>query len=134
MTDRPTLALADDDDEHAALVAAWLDCRGYQVERFASGDELLAWAAVNPGGAEVILLDFDMPGRDGLASCFALHALPGFRGTPTAFVTSSGSDSLQLAARAAGASTLIRKDAQMLPNLESWLADARGLMVGEVVS
>lgn len=134
MPEPTTIALADDDDEHAALVTAWLTSRGHRVIRFNCGDALLDWAARTPGGADAVLTDFDMPGKDGLATCRALQALPGFCGTPTLFVTSSGSETLRTAARAAGARSLIRKDARMLPNLEAWLAEALGEVVGEAVS
>jgi CheY-like chemotaxis protein len=121
---RPVVALADDDEIHAEVVAVWLDHHGFDVVRFASGDDLLAWAQ---GGAsshvDAVLLDVEMPGRDGFEVHAELRRLPAFCATPTLLVSGSAPDVLAERARASGAQASMHKDRDLLPRLSAWLTD-----------
>ncbi|MDB4948753.1 MAG: cheY [Gemmatimonadetes bacterium] len=123
MHERPTVALADDDVVLAELVSAWLEHAGYDVLRFESGDALLDWAAEAPSSVDAFLLDVDMPGRNGLESIRALRGIPIYSGTPTVFVSAHAPDDVVEQVSAAG-SSLLRKDAHLLPRLTEWLGAA----------
>lgn len=121
MQDQPILALADDDELHAELMSVWLEHQGYRVLRFASGDDLVDWAA--GGGARVhgLLLDVDMPGRDGFQSCRELRALPDFARVPAVFVSGSAPANVPDDV-ARDEVQFIRKDERMFVHLSDWLS------------
>jgi DNA-binding response OmpR family regulator len=59
--------LADDDELMRELIAAVLEVHGHTVEMFADGDAI--WAAFDRAPAEMVVLDWQMPGADGLEVC-----------------------------------------------------------------
>lgn len=115
------IAFADDDPDQEYLLSAWLRRRGFEVFPFASGDELVGWAERDHCAADVVLLDADMPGRDGMECCRALRTLPAFASVPIAFVTGSCAPGLHSRAREVGAREVFAKDETMLPRLWRWL-------------
>jgi adenylate cyclase len=119
----PLIALADDDDAHADVVCAWLSALGYTVTRFPTGDALLEWARTVPGPPAAVLLDVEMPGRDGFAVCAELRRLAAFADVPCILVSSIAEGVLADGARAAGGSGSMRKDAALLHRLASWLTE-----------
>ena len=119
-----TLALADDDETHAELVAHWLEQLGYHVLRFDSGDALLSWAEAGTAPVDAVLLDVDMPGRDGYQSARDLRRLPAYARVPAAFVSAACPDGVPDEVVQAGPVQFIRKDGQMLVRLSEWLNDA----------
>lgn len=123
MTSQATLAIADDDEIHAELLAAWLEHQGYRVLRFDSGDRLVDWAAQAQDSVDAFLLDVDMPGRDGFQSCAELKQLPAYSLVPAVFVSSVSGDAVQQRASAVGGSGMVRKDAEMFPRLATWLSE-----------
>ena len=120
------IALADDDPDQEYLLSSWLRHRGFEVFPFPTGDDLVGWAERDPVAADAVLLDADMPGRDGMACCRVLRALPAFASVPIAFVTGSGAPGLDLLAHDAGARQVIAKDERMLPRLCVWLDEELG--------
>ena len=120
---RPVVALADDDEIHAECVSMWLDMHGFDVVRFTTGDALVEWAA---GGAEnrahvdAILLDVEMPGRDGFATHAELRRIEAFTRTPVLFVSGMCPEQLTLRAGAVPAEAMA-KDSDLLPRLTEWL-------------
>lgn len=124
MPSRPTLAIADDDEIHGELLAAWLEHHGYEVLRFDSGDRLVDWASSSSGAAvDAFVLDVDMPGRDGFQSCRELKRLPAYARVPAIFVSSLSGDSVERQATDAGGTGMVRKDGEMFPRLATWLAE-----------
>ena len=125
MTDReptrPMVALADDDEMHSEVVAVWLDHHGFDVVRFGTGDELLAWAEGGTGHADAVLLDVEMPGRDGFQVHAELRRLPAFRAIPTVLVSGSAPEALAERARENGVQMSMHKDQDLLPRLSAWL-------------
>ncbi|HEX8394387.1 MAG TPA: response regulator [Longimicrobium sp.] len=120
MMHQHTLALADDDEMHAELMAAWLQHQGYRVLCFASGDELVSWAATPAAHADGLVLDVDMPGRDGYQSCREVRALPEFAAVPTVFVSASHQPVIPEGVGGEGVQ-FIRKDEKMFVQLSEWL-------------
>ena len=119
------IAIADDDAVQSELVASWLRALGFQVLAFPDGETLMAWAVgIASERPAAVLLDVEMPGRDGFEVCRSLRALPRFQGVRVACVSSIGADALARGARDAGADTALRKDALLLPRLAEWLIAA----------
>ena len=117
-----TLAVADDDELHAELVSTWLEHQGFRVLRFGSGDELVSWASTSGSAVDAVVLDVDMPGRDGFQSCRDLRALPAYARIPAVFVSSASPDGVPEEMSAGGAG-FIRKDGEMLERLSGWLRE-----------
>lgn len=117
-----SIVIVDDDPLHCELMAHWVSALGFTPLCFGSGEELLAWAATAGHPVLALLLDVDMPGRDGIDSCRALRSIATFANTPALFVTAH--DTTQLLPRVATLerATLIAKDSQMLQQLFAWLA------------
>jgi CheY-like chemotaxis protein len=120
------IAFADDDPDQEYLLSSYLRRRGFEVLPFASGDALVGWAEHAPAAAAAVLLDADMPGRNGMECCRALRTLPAFATVPIAFVTGSRAPGLHTLAHEVGARRVIAKDEAMLPRLCTWLDEELG--------
>jgi CheY-like chemotaxis protein len=120
----PLIALADDDEAHAEVVCAWLGALGYPVIHFPTGDALLEWAQQTAEPPAAVLLDVEMPGRDGFAVCAELRRIAAYADVPCVFVSSLSAGALEEGARAAGGTGSMRKDAALLPRLAAWLQRA----------
>ena len=59
--------LADDDELMRDLIAAVVEAQGHAVESFADGEAI--WAAFSAEPAALVVLDWQMPGADGLEVC-----------------------------------------------------------------
>jgi DNA-binding response OmpR family regulator len=121
---RPLVAMADDDDMHAEWVEMWLCMHGYEVVRFGTGDALLLWAADTTRGrgapVHAVVLDVEMPGRDGFATRTELRKLERFTGTPILFVSGMSPDLLSIRASSVSEPAM-QKGADLLPRLIEWL-------------
>jgi two-component system response regulator FixJ len=80
-TSRKCIAVVDDDDAVRQSTGALLDRLGFDFQLFESGDALLEAGSL--AGFSCILLDLQMPGRDGLA---VLRELAGRGDSPPALV------------------------------------------------
>lgn len=122
---RPRVFLADDDEMHSEMMAVYLGFEGFEVVQFPSGDDLIAWSERTTGDPDIdaLLLDVEMPGRDGFDTRKALQADPRFRDVPTLMVSGMCPETLESRARAAGVSALC-KDAEVLARVSAWLGSA----------
>ena len=80
-----TVLVADDDPHIREVVIFALERAGHRAIVARNGDEALALART--GGADLVILDVGMPGRDGLDVCRALRADAATAGLPVLFLS-----------------------------------------------
>lgn len=107
-SDIPTALYIDDDVALARLVQRGLKRRGFAVEHAADGDAGLA--RIREGGIDVIALDQQMPGLDGLETLARIRAID--NAPPVVFVTASLDSRIAINALKAGAADYLVKDTQ----------------------
>lgn len=99
--------LVEDDPEQRQLVAAGLRSAGFRVITAESGPEGIELAkAERP---DVILLDVDLPGLDGLTVCRRLKLEPALATVPIIFCTARGELMDRMSAFALGADAYVTK-------------------------
>lgn len=83
----PARLLHVEDDPDILMIARMVlvDLGGYEVLQCESGSEALAKAAAF--APDMMILDFMMPGLNGLATLRGLRGLPGLDKVPAAFMT-----------------------------------------------
>lgn len=77
--------MADDDDNFRSLVTEVLSGRGYTVVAFCDG--LQAWNYLDASGADLAVLDVNMPGLTGLELLGRIRADGRFKGMPVLLLT-----------------------------------------------
>ena len=85
---RRTVLVADDEPEHAEIVATLLTRRGFTVKVVHSTSEAIELALAEPP-PELVLLDVYMPGSDGVAVAGRLRTEPRTAHVPIVLVTAS---------------------------------------------
>ncbi len=101
------LLAADDDPDYLALMATGLRKRGYEVITCGSGEETLERLASET--VACIVLDRQMPGLGGVATCKALKASPDTRDIPLVILTSAEDRQAVIEGLAAGADDFVSK-------------------------
>src|SRR5919202_6148233 len=98
---KPTVLLADDDPGLRRLVGVTLGTENFNLLSAGDGEETLSLArTLHP---ELILLDINMPGRNGLEVCRLLKGDPKTAGIKIVMLTASGSETDRLKAAEAAA-------------------------------
>lgn len=106
-TEQPLLLIIDDDPVMRILVREALMPYGFTVKQAESGElGLLAYQEINP---DIILLDINMPGIDGIETCRRIRALPQGMLVPILIFTSSDDTQTIHEAYQAGATDFITK-------------------------
>jgi hypothetical protein len=77
----------DDDAVSLEIISAALRAAGHSVT--AISDPLAFWDALERSRPDLVALDVQMPGADGIELCRALRADPHWRGTPVLFLTAT---------------------------------------------
>lgn len=95
----PRIYLVDDDEAVAHALKFALELEGFEVQTFASGEAILAIKSYAGNGC--LVLDYNLPGKDGLEILSALRSLG--NGLPAILITSYPSLALRRRAKAAGA-------------------------------
>lgn len=84
----PHILIVDDDLEIRTLLAEYLSANGYQASTAMDGDGLNdAMATAN---IDLIVLDLNLPGEDGLSLCRKLRAQPAQANLPVIMLTARG--------------------------------------------
>ncbi len=103
----PLRVLIVDDDVGTIRILAQVVKDMADVTFATSGMEAVAMARTEL--PDLVLLDAEMEGMDGFATCAALHAMPGMENVPILFITSHRGVEIELKALAAGAVDFINK-------------------------
>ena len=109
MTERKSKILhVEDDPSLRNLVAIALErLGGYTVCSAADGFEAIARARAF--GPDLLLLDLDLPGRDGIATLGALRKEPGLGDAPVVFLTAAGNGQMRTRLLALGVREVLSK-------------------------
>ena len=86
MTKTPHVIVCDDEADLREMLAEYLGKRGFRVTEAAEGGALRA--ALEGGTPDLILLDINMPGEDGLSILRSLHAAG--KAPPVIMLTATG--------------------------------------------
>lgn len=125
-----TILIVDDDANARELLRRVLLQEGFPAPRLAASvDEALSVLDALGDAVHAVVMDYAMPGRDGLAGCRALQMHPRARGTPVIMMSTDDSATVRCAAREAGASDFVRKPidrALLCGALRSVLAEHQG--------
>ena len=97
----------EDDDDIRGLIAFRLQRAGHDVHQASDGESGLATIA--EARPDVVLLDWMMPGMDGLEVCRRLRADPGTAGLPIVLLTARAREADAERGLAAGADAYISK-------------------------
>lgn len=104
-----TVLLADDDPYGRAIICNWLHKHKVQVIEAAHGQAVLDHLAANLP-CDVLVIDINMPGLDGLQTTRAIRTLPSaFRQLPIVALTGHSDAATIEAARAAGMDDFVSK-------------------------
>jgi two-component system, chemotaxis family, chemotaxis protein CheY len=98
---------ADDSASMRDMVRVSLASAGFEVTAAADGEEALRLAAQS--AFDLVLLDVNMPARDGIAVTRALRAEPQYRHTPILMLTTENSPDRKREGKDAGATGWIVK-------------------------
>ena len=103
----PKALVVDDDPLSNRLVTSAL--RRAQLEPRCTEDPLVAMQWVYDSRFDLVLLDIEMPGMNGLEFCRKLRSMPGYQRTPVIFVTSHGDFEHRAQSILSGGNDLIAK-------------------------
>src|SRR5262249_30213693 len=103
----PTILVVDDDAVQRSVARRVLETSGFHVDDVADGDEALA--KIRAGTYGLVVLDFAMPGLDGLEVLTQLRTHPATSSLPVIVVTANNDDALEARLIDAGADDYVRK-------------------------
>jgi CheY-like chemotaxis protein len=129
---RRRILVVDDQPFFLSACQQALRGRGYEVQTATGGAEALK--AIESARPDLILLDIEMPGADGFATCRRIKANPATAHIPVAMVSASEAPKLVQQAFQAGAQGTIPKNMgweRLLNMIDLILAQARPLSPAE---
>ena len=126
---KTTILVADDDADVMAVIVETLEPEGYRVLTATDGDAALQIA--RDERPDIVVLDWMMPGRDGLAVCRAIRqdADPSVAEMPVVLITGRVDAEDTAAGFDAGVTDYLTKPfkpTHLLARLQSWLLRAQG--------
>ncbi len=101
------IIIADDDDELRDLIEMVLSSGGYQVSPYPNGKK--AWEALQKDGADMAVLDINMPEMDGLELLDLIRADERFKEMPVMMLTARKTQSEQAHGMSRGADAYMTK-------------------------
>ncbi len=103
----PRILLVDDDADTQAIVAEMLEAIGMQVEAASDGERALDRLVLQP--FDLVVLDWNLPGMDGLELCQEIRKHPRLGSLPVLFLTARSTSRDLVDAFAAGADDFVAK-------------------------
>ena len=103
----PQVLVADDDSVTRALVVATLEADGFETLEASGGNEVAA--LFQEHRPNVVLLDYDMPGKNGFDVCRELKTTEFGSVTPVIIMTGSDNSESRKQAYSAGACAFVAK-------------------------
>lgn len=103
----PRILLVDDDEDTQAIVTEMLEAIGMQVEAASDGERALDRLVLQP--FDLVILDWSLPGMDGLELCQEIRKHPRLGSLPVLFLTARSSSRDLVDAFAAGADDFVPK-------------------------
>jgi CheY-like chemotaxis protein len=97
---RRTILVVDDFDDTRLLLRTWLERKGFRVIEAQDGEQ--AVMAAQNSHPDLIIMDVEMPGLDGLSATRQIRELEALNRVPIVAVSAYGADQFRLAALAAG--------------------------------
>lgn len=85
------ILIVEDSADIAELLRHYLERAGHQVDRLASGEQVMAHVRSTPPA--LLILDLMLPGMDGLSVCQLLRRDPGTAAIPIIMLTARGEES-----------------------------------------
>jgi CheY-like chemotaxis protein len=103
----PTILVVDDNRIAQQVIGALLNKHGWRYETAKDGYEAIAKSA--KAQYQLVLMDLQMPGIDGLETTRRLRQLPGYAATPVLALTADVSDQVRVKCRDAGMDAFLEK-------------------------
>src|SRR5688572_2230432 len=117
-----SILITDDEKHMLVLLRATLLPVGCQIFTASSGEEALARAATTP--IDLLLIDFEMPGLNGVQTVRRLKENPRHAALPIIMITGSGHTRIRSEATGAGVSLFLQKPfspAELLESVQQFL-------------
>jgi PAS domain S-box-containing protein len=108
------LLLVEDMPDIQIIVQRFTQHSGYSLKWVASAEE--GWDYLQAHRPDLVLLDFHLPGMDGIELCRKLRAVPELADLPVALFSQGANAEEQQAGRAAGADFVLSKDLLCRPD------------------
>lgn len=95
-----TILVVDDFDDTRLLLRTWLERKGFKVLEAHDGRQAIS--AAQTAVPDLIIMDVEMPGLDGLSATREIRKLEPLENVPIVAVSAYGADQFRLEALAAG--------------------------------
>ncbi|MFN8093912.1 MAG: response regulator transcription factor [Vicinamibacteria bacterium] len=99
--------VVEDDPDIVELIDHYLRAEGFEVE--ATGDGRAALERLRTGSYQLVLLDLQLPGKDGLSVCAELRRDPRTRTVPVIMLTARGDEADRIVGLEVGADDYVVK-------------------------
>jgi PAS domain S-box-containing protein len=107
----PLLLLAEDNEANINSISSYLTAKGYRIELARNGEEAINQAvALSP---DLILMDIQMPGMDGIKAMKRIRQIPELVSTPIVALTALAMESDRDRCLAAGANRYLSKPVKL---------------------
>lgn len=104
---RATILIVEDDRMTTELIDQMLGDEGYLTHTASDGEDAISLVKTSP--PDLILMDVELPDKNGIAACRELRSDPALQTIPVIFITADPNDETLAAASEAGGSDYVRK-------------------------
>jgi CheY-like chemotaxis protein len=128
--------VADDDADTRALMEIFLTSLGHRVTLAANGQEVLAWLHTRGLHVDMVVIDVQMPGMDGLEATRRLREHPATRALPVLCISAKAGRATEAQCHASGCDAFLTKpcwEEDILAAMSSVLRARGRLAAGEAL-